>query len=143
MEPTICYQIRTLSNLLKREMIAYAPPPPDSFKLTVMQARIVGYLYDNRDKEVYQRDLEKRFSIRRSTASRFLKTLEQKGILERETVDFDARLKKLKLTPQSMENHEKIIQGIKAIESQAAKGLTEEEIGQFIAIAEKIKKNLQ
>ncbi len=142
MENEIGYQIRTLSNLLKRKIFAYAPPP-DHFGLTGMQARIVAYLYENRDRAVYQKEIEEHFSIRRSTASRFLSTLEEKGILERETADFDARRKKLSLTPHACLQHEKIAEKVREIEQQAAKGLTEQEIQQFMQIAEKIKRNLQ
>lgn len=142
MRNEIGYQIRTLSNLLKRKVFEYAPPP-DRFGLTGMQAGIVAYLYENRDKAIYQKDIEERFSIRRSTASRFLKALEEKGILERETADFDARLKKLSLTPQALTQHEKIAEKLQIIEQQAARGLSEEEIKQFMAIAEKIKHNLR
>lgn len=141
MENSIGYQIRTLSNLLKRKVFEYASPP-DGQELTGMQARIVKYLFENREKAVYQRDIEERFSIRRSTASRFLKALEEKGILERGAVDFDARLKKLSLTEPALVQHEKIVEKIQLIEQQAAKGLTEKEIKQFIDIAEKIKRNL-
>lgn len=142
MKNEIGYQIRTLSNLLKRKVFEYAPLP-DRFGLTGMQARIVAYLYENREMAIYQKDIEERFSIRRSTASRFLKALEEKEILERKTADFDGRLKKLSLTPHALAQHEKIAEKIQMIEQQAASGLTEEEIKQFIAIAEKIKQNLR
>lgn len=142
MRNEIGYQIRTLSNLLKRKVFECAPPP-DQLGLTGMQAGIVAYLYENREREIYQKDIEESFSIRRSTASRFLKALEEKGILERETTDFDARRKKLSLTPHAQAQHEKIAEKLKMIEQQATRGLTEEEIKEFLAIAEKIKQNLR
>lgn len=135
------YEIRTLSNLLKRKMFESALPP-EGEELTDMQGQIVDYLFENQAKEIFQRDIEENFFIRRSTVSRFLKTLELKEIVSRETVSQDARLKKVELTPKAIAFHEELKKKIEKIEALATKGLTEEEICQFILISEKIKKNL-
>lgn len=138
----IGFQIRTLSNLLKRKVFDVAPPPDNFETLTEMQAQIVNYLYNNRSKEICQRDIEENFFIRRSTASRFLKSMEKQGIITREQVPHDARLKKLVLTPKTIKIHEELRQKIKKIEAILKNGLTDEEICQFTIIAEKIKSNL-
>lgn len=67
--------------------------------MTVSQLSTLGYLSIMRDGEdVYQRDIETFFKLRRSTVSSLLNTLERKGLLRREPVPHDARLKKLVLT---------------------------------------------
>lgn len=139
---SIGFEIRTLSNLLKRKLFEFAPPP-DGEEFTDMQGQIIDFLYANNNKrEVFQKDVEEKFSMRRSTASRILQTLEKKGILTREYVSYDARLKKIVITAKAIENHERIRGKINEIESIVSRGLSEEEINIFFIITGKIKKNI-
>ena len=62
---------------------------------------ILRYLDDHRDRDVFQKDLENVFKIRRSTVSKTVELMEQKQLLERESVDGDGRMKRLKLTPKA------------------------------------------
>ena len=62
----------------------------------------------NNDKDIYQKDLEKKFSVTRSTASKVVKLMVQKGLIVREEVESDARLKKLILTEKALNMHEAI-----------------------------------
>lgn len=136
------FEIRTLSNLLKRK-IHEEYPAPEEERLTDMQGEIIDFLFEHRNvRDVYQKDVEMRFSIRRSTASRFLQSLEQKGFINRVPVPEDARLKKLILTPKAVTGHNGIKEKIKVIENQATKGLTQEELSSFFSIIDKIKSNL-
>ena len=73
------YEIKALANLLRRKVLETAGEPEgDDF--TEMQAKILGFLCHNQDQEVYQKDIEEAFYIRRSTASRLLKRLEADGL---------------------------------------------------------------
>ena len=67
-------------------------------ELTSMHGRILGYLYWSRPKDVYQKDIEEHFNITRSSVSGIVKLMEQKGYILRQSVQGDARLKKLSLT---------------------------------------------
>ena len=138
---TLGYEIRTLSNLLKRKVCEVAPPP-DENSVTQMQGQIAGYLYNNRNREVFQKDLEENFCIRRSTASRYLKAMEANGMVQRVPVAADARLKRLILTPKAISFHDAIEEKIQAVERIMARGLTEDELAQFYETIAKIKKNL-
>lgn len=62
---------------------------------------ILRYLDDHRDRDVFQKDLENAFKIRRSTVSKTVELMEQKQLLVRESVNGDARMKKLCLTPKA------------------------------------------
>ena len=89
-------EIRVLSNLIKRCMDDGMPP-----ETTGMQGWIIGFLHRNEDRDMFQRDVEAEFNIRRSTATGILQLMEKNGFLLREPVAYDARLKKLVLTPNS------------------------------------------
>ncbi len=56
---------------------------------------IISYLCDNEEENIFQRDIEKEFDLRRSTVSTILKELEKEGLIERKSVSSDARLKKV------------------------------------------------
>lgn len=64
---------------------------------------IVGYLKSREGEDVFQRDVEKQFSMRRSTASSILALMEKNGLIERQSVSCDARLKKIVLTDKANE----------------------------------------
>ena len=52
-----------------------------------MQGPMLGYIHDkSKSQDVFQRDLEKEFNIRRSTATVMLQNLGQKGFVVREPV---------------------------------------------------------
>lgn len=76
---TIGFAIRSLDNLITRKMIAYAAQNGVD-ELTIMHGWIIGYLYDNMEKEIFQKDIEAKFSIGRSTVTGILKLMEKKGI---------------------------------------------------------------
>ena len=121
----IGYQIRTLSNLMKRKMLQLLPSPPDD-SITGVQGQVIGFLYHHRDQDIYQKDLEQWFCVRRSTASRLLKNLEERGIICRTPVAHDARLKKVTLTPEALARQEEFYGFKDAFLVVAADGLVEQ-----------------
>lgn len=135
-------EIKTLSNLIKRRF-DNSKVISEIDKLTGMHGWFIGYIYHNRDKDIFQRDLEEEFSIRRSTATGILQLMEKNELIIREPVDYDARLKKLVLTAKAIAVHEAITREIDRIEADITKGLTKEEIDTFLLILNKMKKNLE
>lgn len=104
---------------------------------------LIGFLYDNRDQDVFQRDLQQQFSVRRSTMTGILQAMEKDGMITRCPVAWDARLKKIELTEKAVARQEKIQQTIAAIEARLSSGLTPEEKDTFISLCEKIRKSLE
>ena len=45
---------------------------------------IISYLCENKDKNIFQRDIEREFDLSRSTVSTILKQLESEGLIERD-----------------------------------------------------------
>lgn len=111
--------------------------------LTGTHSWVIHYLYDNRDKDIFQKDIEKTFGIRRSSVTAMLQIMEKNGLITRTPVERDARLKKIMPTERALELHQMISEEVYSIEEQIAKGLTDEEIDSFIAVVEKIKRNLE
>ncbi len=101
------------------------------------------YLYDHRDEDVFQKDIEYEFSIRRSTSSSIISLMEKKGYIERVSVAHDARLKKLVLTDKALRFCDIIQANTIEFEDTMRKGITDEELEFFYSILDKIVNNIK
>ena len=92
-------QIITIVNQLHRltQTTDGALCPPG---MTMSQLMCVAFIAFQKDADVYQKDIETCFKLRRSTVSSLLNTLERKELIRRDPVPHDARLKKLTLTEE-------------------------------------------
>ncbi len=135
------FEIHRLSKLMTREHIrsglhAYI------CSVTGMHGYFIHYLYENLDHDVYQKDLEKRFSIGRSAVTSALQLMEKNGLIIRESVPQDARLKKIILTEKALELHHQIEQENRAFERRLTEGLTETERETVLNAVRKMRRNL-
>lgn len=131
-----------LSNILRRSTLD-EPKPENSDRPTGMQHWMLGHVHQNMGHDVFQKDLEAAFEVRRSTATGILKLLEKNGYIKKEPVDYDARLKKLSLTPKALLFCEETLGRMKETEDLLTEGFTEEEINTLIRLLDKIKNNLE
>lgn len=134
-------EIKIVNNLFKRYIDKNKTIKEE--KLTSMQSWIIRYLYKNNDKDIFQKDIEKEFSIRRSTATVLLQLMEKNDLIRKESVDYDARLKKLNLTNKSLNIHKTIIEDIKNFEKQLINGISENDLNVFFKVIEKMKQNIE
>ena len=136
------YRIKTLSNLMKRNMDKHFGPQHD--RATMMQTWIIGFvqLRDSEGKDTFQKDIEEEFSINRSTTSEMLTLMNKRGLIERVPVDYDGRLKKIVLTQKSLEIHEWINQTMIQLHEKLTNDLSSEEIEIFMDITDKMIRNL-
>ena len=136
------YRIKTLSNLMKRNMDKHFGPQHD--RATMMQTWIIGFvqLRDSEGKDTFQKDIEEEFSINRSTASEMLTLMNKRELIERVPVDYDGRLKKIVLTQKSLEIHEWINQTMMQLHEKLTNGLSSEEIEIFMDVIDKMIHNL-
>ena len=137
---TIGFRVRTLSVAIKRAVEA-SKLRADEDGCTGTHGWVIGYLYENRHRDIYQRDIEKQFSVRKSTMTAILQLMEKNGLIERMHDEKDARLKKIVLTPLALDIHEKHEKGIALFEKELREGIDEEEMKIFLSVAEKILKN--
>jgi DNA-binding MarR family transcriptional regulator len=145
MTPTvrpIGYELIGLNNSLRRQEVEHRLDHEDG-QLTSMQAMILNYLDCNRETEVFQKDLEQVFSIRRSTATGILKVMERDGYLVRRPVPQDARLKKLVLTTLGQNYCDSARRHIEQIEQQMRTGFTDDEVETLFCLLDRIKQNLE
>ena len=139
---TIGFDIRTLSILIKRYIDGSATKQYVD-NLTGTHGWVIGYLYDNRDHDVYQRDLETQFSIRRSTATGILQLMEKNELILREPVESDARLKKLVLTEKALDIHKMVEEDRKRTEEQLTKDIDAQELAIFRTALKQMIRNME
>ena len=138
----IGFKIRMLSNLIRRDV----EKGKDELGINLpkgINGWAISYFYDNSGKDIFQKDFEAEFSIRRSTASNILKTMEQNGFIKRVSVESDARLKKIVLTEKAVNIHKAVLNNINKREERLKKGLTENEVNTFLKIADKLMANME
>ena len=111
--------------------------------ITGNHGHIIGFLYENREKDLYQKDVEKKFNIRPSTASNMLRTMERNGLIERKSSKDDARLKRLVLTKKSLDIQEFIMRDFDEFNEKMCEGISEEELQLFFSVLDKINSNIK
>lgn len=134
-------EIKAMSNLFKRQLERKGHLPEDA--PTGVQGMVIRFLVNNQDKkDIFQRDIESFFSMRRPTATGILQLMEKNGMILREPVPYDARLKRLVLTEKALRFHAEITRRFQEVEALALQGITPEEIDLFFRLADKVKQNL-
>lgn len=135
-------QIRRVNNLIFRKSNQFGRENGVE-DVTPMHSWILGYLYYHRDEPVFQRDIEREFSITRSTVTNILQLMEHKGYIERRSVPQDARLKQLVLTDKGIECHEKTMFVLHKTDDFTAGLLTEEENAELLRLLNKLREGLK
>lgn len=133
----IGFKIKAISNEFKR----FIDRQLGNDDGTGMHYGILHFI-QRQERDVYQRDIEKEFHIRRSTATGMLQLMEKKGLIRRESVDYDARLKKLIVTEKAIESTWAINQEAEKLELQIREGISEEDLDVFFKVLDKISKNI-
>ena len=83
--------VRCLHHKIGRE-IANISKKQYGESTTPLHGLVVRHLYDNRDKDVFQKDLEEAFLVRPSTVSKAIKLMEKKELISRESMVLTARV---------------------------------------------------
>lgn len=108
-----------------------------------MNMWVSDFLYNNQEREIYQKDVEAEFFINRATASKMLLLMEEKELIRRIPAQNDARLKSIRLLPKGYQLHQ-ICTVVKArIEEKLTKGLSPEEINLFHTLCRKMIANME
>lgn len=135
--------ISKINHIISRKMDASVINAIDD-NLTISQAYVIDFIsIEGKNKEIFQKDLEREFDLKRSSVSLMLNNMEKSDLIERVPVTEDARLKKIVLTEKSKKIYQKISIAIDSIENRLSEDITQEEIEVFQIVLEKIRNNLE
>ena len=135
-------ELRSLSHRIHR-FFQNSPNKRAVDSVTGTNSWIICYLANHEGRDVFQKDIEKEFDITRSTASKVIDLMEQKGLVERQTVPHDARLRKLVLTDKSRQLVNLISEDKDNLEKTLTKGFSEEEKAALAGYILRMRKNLE
>ena len=97
-----------------------------------------GYLTE----DVFQKDIEEEYSIRPSTATELLKQMEKNGLIVREPVSYDNRLKRIVVTEKALQYRQQVVEDLTALEETLTRGISETDLQIFFQVIEKMMDNL-
>ncbi len=139
MDKSIGFEIRSISNRIKRFL--NAQPAFQSCEMRGIYGYVIGFIYENPHRDIFQKDIEEEFSIRRSSVTNLLCKMENHGLIERKSVSGDGRLKKVELTQKAIDMHKQIVREIDGLERELSRGLSESEKRTLLDLLERVKSN--
>jgi len=139
---TLFEEIKYINTLLARRSIEKNFLKLDR-QLTRVNAFIIKYLIENNDKQIFQKDIEEKFGITKSTASSVLKLMEEKQLIERKSLPNDGRFKQLLPTQKAVDIHNSIKQTILEDENLFFNNFSNEELTSFKILLKKLKDNIK
>lgn len=141
----VLFQIKDLEKLILRNLKPDTELEEEILKSvpTPTQMQIVGYILDNMDKEIYQKDLENVLNLRRATVSGVLQTMEKRGFIERIVDETDTRTKKIILQKKAKDMFEKNQYQLDNLEKVALKDISEEDLKVFSKVINQMMENIQ
>lgn len=129
--------VSKLSNKLRRKLDMLSSRK----EFSGSQGRTLYFLLAQSD-DVFQKDIEEEYSIRPSTATELLKQMEKNGLIVREPVSYDNRLKKIVLTDKALIYKKQVVNDLTELEETLIKGISEEKMKIFFEVIEKMMDNL-
>ena len=104
---------------------------------------VINYIrLRNNEKDMYQGELEREFNITRATASNLLKRMERDGLITRESVFHDARMKKILLTEEAIRRSDEVRRCINENEHLMEQNISADDLEVFFRVIDQIKENL-
>lgn len=97
--------------------------------LTTMQKHVLKFiLLETMHRDLYQKDVEEEFQVRKPTATGILKLMEKNGYIYRESARQDARLKRIVPTEKAENIRPAILRDIEKNEAAMVEGIPKEDV---------------
>lgn len=130
-------------NVLFHKLRKYNNANMQSLGTTGVQSRVMHYiLVKCVEGPVFQRDVERAFGLSRSTATGILQLMEKNGLILRESVHNDARLKSLVPTEKAAHLDAQIGESLRRTEQRLTRGLSSAQLTLFLQTAAHMSANL-
>ena len=140
----VLYEIKSLEKMLVRELINNSDiKDKENLLPTPTQCQIIAYILNNKNKDIYQKDLEKVLNLRRATVSGVLHTMEKNGLIKRVTDESDTRTKKIILNEKIPERFNEYSKKIKKIENNIIKDISDKDLEIFLKVISQMKESIK
>lgn len=131
------HDISKLSNKIRRKMDAFSTK--ESFSGS--QGRVLHFLLAQTE-DVFQKDIEEEYSLRPPTATAFLKKMEENGLIFRESLPNDGRMKKIVVTEKALQYKDIVMSDITQLEDELTTDISESDMDIFFKVVEKMLNNI-
>ncbi len=131
-------QINKISNYLRRR----SQKTQEKIGITNNQALVLDYIMAS-PMPVYQKDIEKEFDLRSSSATELINGMEEKGWIVRVLSSNDKRLKEIKFMDDSGLISKSIKDEITNTEKQLIKNIDKKDLEVFMRVTNQMIKNLE
>ncbi len=111
--------------------------------ITYTQSTVIGYLIENQDKDVCQRDIEFHLGLNHSTVSSILGRMELNGMLSIDVSESDKRYKKVCLTEKAISQSELIGEKYRKVKAKLYDGVLPEQRELLNETIKKLLKNIE
>lgn len=143
MEEDLLREIKSLNILMVKRLFSMKKESESEVRPKPLQFEILEFLNENRDKNIYQKDLEQKFKISKAAISGVLNTMEKHDMISRIQSKDDARKNRIVLSERSMELRQEFLYNRKKLNQELLEGVSEEELEQFLKVVEKFKNNMK
>ncbi|HHX66894.1 MAG: MarR family transcriptional regulator [Miniphocaeibacter sp.] len=116
----------------------------EKYGVTGTQARILNFIVrKGKNYEIYQKEIEEEFNLRRSTVTGIIQLIEGKELITRTISKEDARVKKIKLTKKGIDLQKKISVEINNYEKILTNGISKGDLEILSKVLDKIMSNIE
>ena len=105
--------------------------------------RIIEYILENKNRDIYQSELEEVLHLRRATVSGVLQTMEKNLLIERIIDKEDTRKKRIILSKNTKQIFIKNSKKMEELEQIAIKNIDKSDIEIFTKLIKKMKENIE
>lgn len=140
-DKNISLEIKKVDSLIVRKIISYNKNSIN--QLSPAQIVIIKYLIKNKNNIVYQKDIEKKLGLRKSTISGILSTMIKNNIITRTESANDLRSKEIKLTDKGLELDKKMKKKAIEFEKLLQSNIDPKDLEIFYKVTNQIQKNLE
>ena len=95
--------------------------------MTYTQSTVIGFLLENQDKDICQRDIEYHLGLNHSTVSSILRRMEDSGLICEEISPSDRRYKKVCLSDKAISQAEQIGEKYRKVKAVLFDGTSHEQ----------------
>lgn len=129
--------ITKVSNRLKRKIDKFVTQKDFSCP----QGRTLYFLLTQTE-DVFQKDIQAEYNLRASTTTEILKQMEKNGLIIRESVSYDSRLKKIILTDKALKYKQQVFDDLSSLEYLITKKISESDLIIFFKVMNQMIDNL-
>lgn len=129
--------VSKLSNKLRRRIDALS----SKRELSGAQGKVLHFLLTQTE-DVFQKDIEEEYGLRPPSASELLKKMENNGLIRRESLPQDARMKRIIVCEKAMRYRESVLEDLTALEEDLLRGIPEQDQEVFFRVVDQMLENV-